>query len=51
VKSALLYFGMVFGAGFVFGVIRTLWVVMLIVFALIPLVVAGKGEWVWRGRI
>ena len=29
-QSAALYFGMVFGAGFVFGVIRTLWVVPLV---------------------
>jgi hypothetical protein len=29
-KSAALYFGMVFGAGFVFGVVRTLWVVPLV---------------------
>lgn len=88
-KSAALYFGMVFGAGFVFGVIRTLWVVplvgvmwaelslvlglrdmsldeyfasrdpisgtvyllMLIAFALMPLVAAAKGERVWENPI
>jgi hypothetical protein len=29
-KAAMLYFGLVFGAGFVFGIMRTLWLVPIV---------------------
>jgi hypothetical protein len=29
-KAAMLYFGLVFGAGFVFGIVRTLWLASLV---------------------
>ena len=56
IKSGLVYFALVFGAGFVFGVIRTLWVVPrlgprnaeLLEAPLMLLVIALSVRWLGR---
>jgi len=58
-KSGLLYFGLVFGAGFVFGIIRTLWLVPrfgarnaeLMEMPLMLAVIFFSARWLGRHRL